>query len=239
MAKHAGLKQSFTALVTTPWIQRLGWSVLIVSLALNVVLGVPLLQKSKISLPSETATTVTNIVDGDTFDTKDGTRVRLLGLDAPEYPQGCLSKRARERLSELILGKEVALDVTGEDRFGRKIAWVTIKGDIPLSIVLVEEGLATADKIGDSRGAQLLQAQTKARETKRGIWSAECTSARVGCTIKGNYHKGTKERTYHLPGCYNYDQISINPNESDRWFCTEGEAEAAGFTKSRDCPGGR
>jgi len=55
--------------------------------------------------------------------------------------------------------------------------------------------------------------------------------------IKGNYHKGTKQRVYHLPDCYNYNQVNINPNEGDRWFCTEKEAAAAGFSKSRDCPG--
>lgn len=217
--------------------KRFAWFVLLASLALNVVLGVPFLRKSQTAIPTETTTTVTNVVDGDTFDTKDGTRVRLLGLDAPEYPEGCLSKRAKERISALVLGKEVNLEITEEDRFGRKIAWVTMGKDIPLSIVLVEEGLGVADPMDDGRGALLTQAQTKAQETKRGIWSNECTSARAGCTIKGNYHKGTKERTYHLTGCYNYNQISINPNESDRWFCTEKEAEAAGFTKSRDCPG--
>lgn len=29
----------------------------------------------------------------------------------------------------------------------------------------------------------------------------------------------------------------MNPNERDRWFCTEDEAKAAGFVKSLDCPG--
>lgn len=217
--------------------KKFAWFVLLASLALNVVLGIPLLRKPQTTPSSETTTTVTNVVDGDTFDTKDGVRIRLLGLDAPEYPEGCLSKRAKERVSELVLGKDVTLDVSGKDPFGREVGWVTIGKDIPLSIVLVEEGLGIADTMDDSRGALLLQAQTKAQETKRGIWGSECTSARVGCTIKGNYHKGTREQTYHTPGCYNYDQIRINPLERDRWFCTEKEAEAAGFVKSRDCPG--
>lgn len=220
-----------------PWLQRLLWVGLIGSIALNVVLGVPLMRKSQPTVPTETITTVTNVVDGDTFDTKDGIRVRLLGLDAPEYPEGCLSKRAKERVSELVLGKDVTLEMSEKDRFGRMIAWVTIAKDIPLSIVLAEEGLGVIEDLDEERGALLLQAQTKAEETKRGIWSSECTSARPGCTIKGNYHKGTKERVYHIPGCYNYNQISINPNESDRWFCTEKEAEASGFVKSHDCPG--
>ncbi|MEK7543271.1 MAG: thermonuclease family protein [Patescibacteria group bacterium] len=237
MRKFFGSKELLVSLSANPWLQRILWIGLISSLAFNIVLGVPFFRKPKTALSTVTTTTVTNIVDGDTFDTKDGTRVRLLGLDAPEYPEGCLSKRAKERVSELILGKDVTLDMSGKDRFGRTIAWVTMAKEIPLSIVLTEEGLGVADTMDDDRGALLLQAQTKAQETKRGIWSNECTSAREGCVIKGNYHKGTKERTYHQPGCYNYNQISINPNENDRWFCTEKEAESAGFTKSRDCPG--
>lgn len=225
--------------VNNPWVRWTLAGLAFLSVGLNVLWGVRWWRENQAPPAGARSTTATNVVDGDTFDTRDGVRVRLVGMDAPEYPQGCLSKRAKERLSELILGKEVKLEITGEDRFGRKTAWVLLEGDIPLSIVLVEEGLATADTMDDQRGALLSQAQTKARETKRGIWSAECTSARAGCTIKGNYHKGTKERTYHLPNCYNYNQISINPNESDRWFCTEVEAEAAGFVKSRDCPGAR
>lgn len=217
--------------------QRLLWIGLVASLALNVILGVPFLRKPPTSAPSETTTTVTGVVDGDTVDTKDGTRVRLLGIDAPEYPEGCLSKRAKERLSELILGKDVELEIVGEDRFGRKTAWVTRSDGVLVNDAMVSEGLATADPVDDARGATLAQSQADARATLRGIWGSECTSARPGCTIKGNYHKGTKERTYHSPGCYNYNQISINPNESDRWFCTEEEAQAAGFVKSRDCPG--
>lgn len=215
---------------------RFWWIVLVASLALNVVLGVPLLRTSP-AAPATNTTTVTNVVDGDTLDTKDGTRVRFLGIDAPEYPEGCLSKRAKERLSELVLGKDVELEITGEDRFGRKTAWVMREDDVLINEVLIAEGFAKADAVDDARGTALLKAERDAKATKRGIWSTECTSAQEGCTIKGNYHKGTKERTYHLPGCYNYNQISINPNESDRWFCTEKEAEAAGFVKSRDCPG--
>lgn len=197
----------------------------------------PFLRKSQTTPPKETTTTVTNVVDGDTFDTKDGMRVRLLGIDAPEYPEGCLSKRAKERLSDLVLGKEVTLEIEGEDRFGRKTAWVMRDDDVFINETLVSEGLATVDATDDARGAALTKAEKNVKATKRGIWSTECTNARVGCTIKGNYHKGTKQHVYHLPNCYNYGQISINPNESDRWFCTEEEAAAAGFTKSRDCPG--
>jgi hypothetical protein len=37
--------------------------------------------------------------------------------------------------------------------------------------------------------------------------------------------------------CFNYDRIVMNASEGDKWFCTEAEAKAAGFRKSKDCPG--
>lgn len=59
-------------------------------------------------------------MDGNTFDTRDGTRIRLYSIDAPGYPKGCMLKRAKERMSELTLGKEVVLEIVSDDRFGKK-----------------------------------------------------------------------------------------------------------------------
>jgi len=48
------------------------------------------------------------------------------------------------------------------------------------------------------------------------------------CAIKGNVNsQGGK--IYHLPGGAYYDKTDIKPEEGDRWFCTEAEAQAAGF----------
>lgn len=48
------------------------------------------------------------------------------------------------------------------------------------------------------------------------------------CVIKGNVNsKGDK--IYHTPSSRSYTLTKINPDEGDRWFCTEGEAQAAGF----------
>jgi len=117
---------------------------LAILLIFNIIFGMR--QFSKHNQSAE-MTTVTNIVDGDTFDTQSGIRVRLLGFDAPEYPEGCLSKRAKERLTELILGKEISLEVTETDRFGRSIAWVSAGDDLPVSIVMAEEGMGVVEDI--------------------------------------------------------------------------------------------
>jgi hypothetical protein len=47
------------------------------------------------------------------------------------------------------------------------------------------------------------------------------------CLIKGNVNR-KGERIYHLPGSVHYPQVNMNSNEK-RWFCTEEEAQAAGW----------
>ena len=51
------------------------------------------------------------------------------------------------------------------------------------------------------------------------------------CVIKGNVsRKG--DRIYHLPGQLNYAQINMQKGLGERWFCTEAEADAAGWRKA-------
>jgi endonuclease YncB( thermonuclease family) len=47
------------------------------------------------------------------------------------------------------------------------------------------------------------------------------------CIIKGNVNR-KGERIYHLPGGRDYAQVNMNGTEK-RWFCTEEEAQAAGW----------
>ena len=54
--------------------------------------------------------TVTNIIDGDTFDIATGERIRLADVDAPEYYESGYSQ-ATDYLSSLIDGKTVYLDI--------------------------------------------------------------------------------------------------------------------------------
>ena len=56
-----------------------------------------------------------------------------------------------------------------------------------------------------------------------------------GCIIKGNVNS-KKEHIYHFPGCGSYEKTQIHPEEGDQWFCSEVEAQAAGFRKAGNCP---
>lgn len=53
------------------------------------------------------------------------------------------------------------------------------------------------------------------------------------CVIKGNVSFDSGERIYHVPGQEYYDATVINEDFGERWFCSEEEAVAAGWRKSR------
>jgi endonuclease YncB( thermonuclease family) len=51
------------------------------------------------------------------------------------------------------------------------------------------------------------------------------------CAIKGNISKNG--RIYHLPGSPSYASTRIDESKGERWFCTEQEAQAAGWRPPR------
>lgn len=92
-----------------------------------------------------TAATVRRVVDGDTLDLDDGTRVRILGIDAPEAGDApeCGGAEATEFLAGMLTGRRVALSFDTEcfDRYGRLLAHVRV-GDESIGLALLDRGLA-------------------------------------------------------------------------------------------------
>ncbi len=71
--------------------------------------------------------TISNVIDGDTLETKTGVRVRLMGINAPD--RGDMGyEGAKGRLGELTLNKKIWLeyDRYQDDQNGRILAWVWI-----------------------------------------------------------------------------------------------------------------
>jgi len=60
-----------------------------------------------------------------------------------------------------------------------------------------------------------------------------CAAPPPGCAIKGNISFQSGKRIYHRPGQSFYDQTKISPGRGEAWFCTEAEARANGWRKSR------
>lgn len=60
-----------------------------------------------------------------------------------------------------------------------------------------------------------------------------CKSHLDGCDIKGNISYTSKEKIFHAPGQEYYTPTVITPMFGERWFCTEEDAIANGWRKSR------
>jgi uncharacterized protein YpmB len=48
-------------------------------------------------------------------------------------------------------------------------------------------------------------------------------------SIKGNISYRTGVKIYHTPGDRDYDKTVIDTSAGERWFCSEGDAQAAGW----------
>ena len=127
-------------------------AITIVSLIFNFYLLFTSGQKNKLTSEKKQ---VVRIIDGDTFDIEGDVRVRLAGADAPEYPEGCLSEQAKQRLTELLTGKTVTLQKVGTDNFGRTISY-TYVDNLFIDKTMVEEGLAYATADNYPKYASLL-----------------------------------------------------------------------------------
>ncbi|MCU0831305.1 MAG: thermonuclease family protein [Rhizobiaceae bacterium] len=111
-------------------------------------------------------------IDGDSLNLN-GEEVRLWGIDAPEFQQGCIAdgstvpcgRMARERLAQLLKDQAVACAATGRDRYDRVLAICrTDAGEI--NATLVREGHAF-----DFGGYAAEEAE--ARSARRGVWAGD------------------------------------------------------------------
>ncbi|MBL7141592.1 thermonuclease family protein [Patescibacteria group bacterium] len=200
---------------------------------------------------------VVRVIDGDTIEINDGNVVRLLGIDAPEQGD-CYYSEAKQALNKLVLGRNIELekDIFGTDRFGRLLRYIfLIEGgftnDVFVNDYLLEQGFANI-LFMSNRGKYnniLTHSRNEAVTRKRGMWGAcgqglkEKTSTfeandpppNPECVIKGNISEHGYGKTYFLPGCPNYKRVKVDLEKGDRYFCTEEEAEAAGFKRAEGC----
>ena len=71
---------------------------------------------------------VTRVIDGDTFETdRRQNPVRLEKVDTPEKGEPGYQK-AKNKLSELIMGREVTVETKARDKYGRAVARVKAGG---------------------------------------------------------------------------------------------------------------
>ena len=191
------------------------------------------------------------VVDGDTLEIA-GQHIRLHGIDAPESKQLCYldgkrwqcGKDAGNILSDLINHRPVTCEERDKDRYGRIVAVCNAGGE-DLNAWMVLQGLAVAYR---RYSLDYVDQEADAQLARRGVWatrfvlpwewrrgkrlSQSAANENQPCRIKGNISR-SGERIYHVAGGRWYDRTKISPSKGERWFCSEEEAQAAGWRRAK------
>jgi endonuclease YncB( thermonuclease family) len=121
---------------------------------------------------------VVGVTDGDTITVLDSTqtqyKIRLAGIDAPEKKQA-FGQASKKSLSDLVFDKVVSVEYQKEDRYGRIVGKVIVKG-LDANLEQVKRGMAWFYKkyqnelVQDDR-LDYLHAQEAAEAGKLGLWA--------------------------------------------------------------------
>lgn len=177
-----------------------------------------------------------------------GKTIVLDGIEAPEATQRCRRRSgtwpcgaaAKEALAALVRGRRVTCEILGEQADAKRARCYVGSDDI--AETLVRKGHVFA---AGGFWSSYASVQDQAEDEKAGLWAGEADrpqeyrdkrweeakrSAPEGCPIKGSIRAGS--RVYVLPWAASYDSIRLRTSRGERWFCSESEAEAAGWTRA-------
>lgn len=180
----------------------------------------------------------------------------------PRKPIQCFGREATAKMTELAENKNIRLEfdkTQGErDKYGRLLAFVYSEDSKNLAYEMIRQGYGneyTYNSNPYKYQNEFKEAARKAREENKGLW-AENTCAgdatkpadtpapqtqpapapaapapqpqqsQEACVIKGNVSKNGK--IYHMPG-----QKYYNKTNPEVMFCSEVEAQNAGFRRSK------
>lgn len=141
---------------------------------------------------------VTRVKDGDTFVAVWNGKAyscRLSNIDAPELSQA-FGVTSKDNLSNLILGKVVALDSLKKDLYGRVLVDAWIDG-MRLDSLMIRKGWAWY-YTGYSKDLVLSLAMEEAVSDKLGLWS--CGTNKV-CPPWLYRHYNYRNRLMYCKGC--------------------------------------
>jgi len=156
-----------------------------VACALLVVIvspGTPRASATVASGPRERSAVLAEVSDGDTYVLRDGTRVRLIGIDTPEtqHPDfgdecyGHAATRFAKRLLQPGDRVRLVLDVETRDRYDRLLAYVYRASDnLFVNAEIVRRGYAYVSTIPPNvaHAEQFRRLAAKARHAGAGLWS--------------------------------------------------------------------
>jgi len=200
------------------------------SLALNAIL----IKKTN---KSEQGIKVLGVIDGDTLVLDGKVRLRLRSVDAPEL-NFCGGPEAKQELERLVSEKEVVVKEQIIDQRGRPMGLVYVDGKLVNQQILASGWGSFHSDTTDERENMKLTYE-KAKAEKLGIWGPKCRQTvnpdNPKCNIKGNIDDNSDRRNYYFPGCAQYSFTIVEKDMGEGWFCSEKEAQTAGYPRSKPC----
>ena len=181
----------------------------------------------------------------------------MSGIDCPEKGQA-FGKKAKQFTSTLIHGKEVTIHVLSKDRHGRTVSDVVLPDRTNVSRELLRAGLAWWYR-QYSKDVSLGALEQEAQQAKRGLWAdpnpippweirhpGQSRTPRAPGSLSSEPREkpdttpmaiigNRNSQVYHRRDCPNY---TATAPKNRVLFTSEAEAEAAGYRRARNCPGG-
>lgn len=134
---------------------------------------------------------VTKIIDGDTIEVNNGTKIRLICIDTPEMGEEYYYE-SKNYLTNLILNKEIQLekDISDVDKYGRLLRYVYLENDfINELIVLGGYGKYYPYNPDIALCSKIENAEQIARNKNLGIWKIiEQEIEEIGIVCSSNYY---------------------------------------------------
>lgn len=183
---------------------------------------------------------VIEVLDGDTLLLDGKVRLRLRQLDAPEL-ENCGGQQAKDFLTNLVKDKKIELKEYILDQYGRPMALVYLNNQ-SINLKMIQSGWARYHSDNTELTEKLKTAAKEIKDQRLGIYGPECYQtenlAQPECNIKGNIDKNSSKdpKKYYLPNCAQYQFTIIEKDQGEAWFCSEKEAQAAGFIRAETCP---
>ena len=182
---------------------------------------------------------IKRIVDGDTYETSSGLKIRIIGVNTPEvFGKAQYYGREASNFSKKQLENQTVYlfrDVSDTDKYGRKLRYLFIQNDpVMFNETLLMEGYANTMTIPPDVmfAEKFVKLERESKANNKGLWgeNRNSSSTQESCTnpkIKGNINS-RNEKIYHAPYGRYYSQT-----KAEEMFCTEEEAIAAGYRKSK------
>ena len=170
-------------------------------------------------------------------------KLRLFGVNAPGKRQFCpdtnggvfeCGAMGAKYLKDVLKGAEVSCDIVkrGNDDTLAEVQCSADGQDLGLTVIRAGFAQAIPGAVDAYDTAQI-----DAFKAGEGLWAFNyvdfsvvenpASAKQAGCDIKGNI-SGTG-RVFHDTSSRWYKRTSIEPQFGERWFCSAGEARAAGW----------